>query len=61
MGKPQWPGMATLMPDNSCEHGYMLAIYIDTIHGLIANGYKSQIETLKVFLQAILTCITKTK
>ena len=38
-GKPQRPAMATLMPDNTREHGHMLGMYIDTILALMADSY----------------------
>ena len=60
-GKPQWPAVATLMPDNTREHGHMLGMYIDTTLALMADGHKPPMETFKAFLQATLTFITKTK
>ena len=60
-GKPQWPAVVTLMPDNIREHGHMLGMYIDTTLALMADGHKPPVETFKAFLQAALTFITKTK
>lgn len=59
--KPEWPMVATLMPDNTCKHSYILGIYIDTTFAFMLEGYKPPIKTFKAFLQATLTFITKTK
>ena len=60
-GKPQWPAVATLTADNTREHSLILEIYIDTILALMDEGYKPPPNTLKVFFQAKLMFITKTK
>lgn len=53
--------MATLIADNTREHGRMLGMYIDTILALIDEGHKPPSDTLKTLFQATLAFITKTK
>ena len=58
---PQWPAVATLMPDKTREHGHMLGMYLNTTLTLMTDSQKPPIETFKAFLQATLKFITKTK
>lgn len=48
--KPQWLAVAILMPDNKCEHGHILDMYIDTTLALMEDGHEPPVETFKSFL-----------
>ncbi len=60
-GKPQWPSVATLTANNTCEHGLILGMYIDTTLAFMDEGHKPPLDTIKALFQATLTFITKTK
>lgn len=48
--KPQWLAVAILMQDNTCEHGHILGMYIDTTLSLMEDGHEPPAETFKAFL-----------
>ena len=56
-----WPAIATPMSENTCKHGHILGLYIDTTLKLIQDGHRPPAESFKSFLQASSTFIEKTK